>query len=108
MPSVERHQLLCDDCDVIEDENVQTGRVFFPRRGTRNYYLTIINEEFTKWAVLIEYDDKLSTIKWNEYKCFINEDEDESYMDVEYSYHNHHNYLQYSNFTNFSNIEDFF
>lgn len=76
MPSVERYQLMCDECDNIEDENAHSGNMFFPYRGTRRYYLSVFSG-YKKWAALIKYDDAYSNISWNEYKCFIEDDEDD-------------------------------
>lgn len=70
-PVIERIKLLCDICDNIEVEDFQEGKFFLPRKGSRNYYLTTLRDQSTKWAVLIEYDYQYQFIRWNQYKCFI-------------------------------------
>lgn len=81
-PLIERCQLLCDDCDCQESEDVLCGKILFPRRGMRNYYLNIVTDSFGRnWTVLMNYEEN-NFIRWNEYKCFLPEDSDyNSYND---------------------------
>lgn len=84
MPLIERCQLLCDTCDAEECDRMICGKMLFPRRGSRNYYLNTVYDSLRrKWAVLIQYDEN-TFIRWNEYKCFIiDEEEYEGYVGYE-------------------------
>lgn len=100
-PEVKRCQLLCDECETIEDDQIINleERREWNWRGGREYavcqlYDTVMN---VKWAVVIRYNR--NTIRWNEYRCFLSEEQDEypEYQEYYPVYSNQQEYHVYTN-----------
>ena len=113
---VERKNILCDSCEIIEDYD-DNFYLNFRYKGVRQYNLFLSQYDLHNWAALcIIYNDERGYVKgyWNEYRkplsCTIeefsqdtwntwdNEDNEDNEDNDEYEYYNEYEDYNYNNY----------
>ena len=65
-----RKTILCDDCDLEEDEDPERGLITFPFQGSKTYQLYILRNPYPyQWAIITTKVN--GELRWNQYRCFI-------------------------------------
>lgn len=65
-----RKSILCDKCDLEEDEEPEKGILAFPFRGSKTYSVYILRNPYPyQWAIITTIIN--GEIIWNQYRCFI-------------------------------------